>query len=133
MAVYGIGANYGRDVSSDFINQNVACIGYDEKDAPPAHDILRSIKTADLIFIKSFTPRGGLTIKAVGIVTDSHVIDIAGLGKGLSVHWQWTGKEQIGKINDRWPVRSVTIYEEHNPDVKRRIINLLLSPTQLDI
>lgn len=127
MAVFGIGANYDRDVSGDFIDRGLACIGYKEEDAPPAHDILRSIKTADLIFIKSFTPQAGLIIKAVGIVIDSRVTDVVGLGKGLPVRWEWKGEDRLGKLEDRWPVRTVTIYEEHNPEVKRRVIDLLLS------
>jgi hypothetical protein len=126
MAVIGIGATYERDVSQDFVDRGVACVGWAEEDARPAHSILRATRIGDIVFIKSFAPSIGLTIKPVGIVTDNRVHPVEGLGVGIDVRWRWTGEERVGKVEDKWPVRSVTIYEEHHPAIQGKVINLLL-------
>ncbi len=103
MAIFGIGAYYDWDVSSDFLEQGCACIGWPEKDAPPAHGILRHLRAGDIIFIKSFTPNDGLTIKAVGLVKEGKVHSFSSLGNGVLVRWVWNGEEKIGRLDDKWP------------------------------
>jgi len=128
MAIFGIGAMYDRDdVSGKFIAQGCACVGWDEKDAPPVHGILHKVRTGDVIFIKAFAPQVGLIIKAVGIVMEGKVRDIPELGKGVPVRWVWNGEERVGILDDKWPVRTVTIYEEQHPKVHTRVLDLLLS------
>ena len=122
-----LGAFYDDDVSIDFINRGCACIGHSLKAAPPAHAILRQLRSGDIIFIKSFSPNKGLTIKAVGLVKDGVPRKYGVLGIGIPVRWTWKGEDKIGKLNDKWPVRSVTIYEEHHPKVQTRIMDLLLT------
>jgi len=129
VAIFGIGAHYESDVSSEFLQHGCACVGWGENEAPPAHGILRHVRTGDIFFIKSFAPSVGLTVKAVGIVTDGMVRKYPGLGAGVPVRWVWTGEERIGKLDDKWPVRSVTIYEEYHPKVQSKIIELLLGDT----
>jgi hypothetical protein len=94
------------------------------------HNILHHIKIGDIAFIKSFNPQVGLTIKAVGIVTGrepQQVTDTDGdLGWGVSVEWVWQGEERVGLLQDRYPVRTITLYEEYNPDIQQRVIRLLL-------
>lgn len=126
MAIFGIGAHYESDVSPDFLAKRCACVGWGENEAPPAHGILRHVRTGDIIFIKSFAPCVGFTVKAVGIVTEGKVHEYPGLGTGVPVRWVWTGEERVGKLDDKWPVRSVTIYEEHHLEVQSKIIELLL-------
>jgi hypothetical protein len=127
MAIFGIGAHYGVDVSGDFLEQGCACVGWKEEEAPPAHGILGHLRTGDVIFIKSFAPHVGLTIKAVGIVLEGKVQEYPGLRMGVPVRWLWIGEDRIGKLDDKWPVRSVTIFEEHHPKVQARVLELLLS------
>ena len=134
MAIFGIGAHYSgtTDMSSRFIEQGCACVGWSEQDAPPAHGILRHLRTGDILFIKSFSPQVGLTVKAVGVVTDGRVRDFGSdFGHGVDVRWIWSGEDRIGKLEDKWPVRSVTIYEEFHPDVQKRVIQLLLDAVRL--
>lgn len=126
VAIFGIGAHYGYDVSDDFVERECACVGWSEDDAPPAHGLLRHLRTGDIVFIKSFSPKAGLTIKAVGVVTEGRVRDFEDLGAGVPVRWVWSGKEQVGKIDDKWPVRSVTIYEEFHPRVQTKVLGLLI-------
>lgn len=95
MAIFGIGAYYDRDVSRDFLEHSCACVGWPEGDDPPAHAILRHLRVGDIIFIKSFTPNEGLTIKAVGLVSDGRVRSFADLGDGVRVRWAWNGEERV--------------------------------------
>jgi hypothetical protein len=60
------------------------------------------------------------------VVSEGKVRDYDDLGAGVPVRWVWTGEERFGKLDDKWPVRSVTIYEEYHPEVQSRIIGLLL-------
>ena len=127
MAIFGIGAHYDRDVSSEFLGHGCACVGWDEADAPPAHGILRHLRTGDIIFIKSFAPNVGLLIKAVGVVTDGKVRPFGDLGSGVKVRWVRDDlDERVGKLDDKWPVRSVAIYEEFHPVVQAKVIDLLI-------
>src|SRR5688500_10365689 len=98
MAIFGVGARYEEDVTPQFLSSGVACVGWKEEDAPPAHAILRLLRTSDLVFIKSFTPSAGLYIKVVGIVTDGRVIQVPQLGVGVRVRWVWRGEVKIGKL-----------------------------------
>ena len=126
MAIFGIGAKYDeRDVYPDFVARNVACVGWDENDFPTLHSILKHIKTGDIVYIKSHPPSIGLIIKAVGIVIGQGVMQDQDLGNGIQVNWIWTGEERIGKLEDKYPVRNLTLYEEYNYDVQSRVIQLL--------
>jgi hypothetical protein len=131
MAIFGIGAHLNvGDVTAQFVTGGVACVGWTEQQAPPAHAMLRQLRIGDIIFVKANTPQGGLTIKAVGIITKAKIRKMSTLGSCVSVRWVWTGKEHIGKLNDKWPVRSVTLYEEHHPKVQAKVISLLLDHNQ---
>ena len=127
MAIYGIGAYHGESVSKKFLSQGVACVGWDPNDAPALHRILRGITVGDLIFIKSFPPNKGLSILAVGIVVDDEVRKVKGLGMGVKVDWIWRGNEFIGRKNDKYDsVRGITLYAEFNPDIQKKVMELLL-------
>jgi hypothetical protein len=128
MAIYAFGASYGgkKDVSGDFVQRGIACVGWSPKDAPTLHTILKHIKTGDVIYIKSHPPSIGLIIKAVGVAVDTKVRPYSGLGAGIGVRWVWTGKRQLGQIHGRYPVRNLTLFEEYDYDVQKEIIDLLL-------
>jgi hypothetical protein len=96
MAIYGIGAYYtDTDVSAEFVNGRVACVGWPREDAPAIHRLLEHIKTGDIIYIKAHPPGRSLTVKAVGIVEREPVEDFTGLGRGLHVRWLWSGLETL--------------------------------------
>lgn len=128
MAIYGFGALYGStDVSAAFVQHGVACVGWKKEDALPIHSIFRHLKIGDIAFIKAHPPSVGLIIKAVGIVTNDEPVHPKGLGIGIPVRWIWHGKEiRLGKFKDCYPVRNLTLYEEHNPKIQKCIIDLLL-------
>jgi len=85
------------------------------------------MKTGDVIFIKSHPPSEGLILKAVGIVTNADVRNRSNLGDGVEVHWTWKGNERLGQISDKYNVRNITLYEEFNPTVQSKVLELLLS------
>ena len=128
MAIFGLGAFYGdsEDMASNFLSEGVACIGWSRDDAAPLHSMMKHIKVGDIIYIKAHPPAQGLTIKAVGIVVDDKVFSDPDLGQAcVRVRWFWHGSEYIGKLKDRYPVRNITLYEEYNPSIQHRVIELL--------
>ena len=128
MAIYGIGASYdNKDVSSQFIRKRLACVGWNEKQAQPLHAILRHFKIGDIVYIKSHPPSIGLIIKAIGIVISDKVKIHALLGTCIPVKWLWMGEERLGKSDDKYPVRNITLYEEFSSKVQTRVLKLLLS------
>jgi len=126
MAIFGIGATYGKDdVSKNFIENNVACVGWDISEAPALHEILRCLKVGDIIYIKTAPIGQGLRVKAVGIVTDNTLKKVNNIGSCVSVKWIWNGYENIGTIDDKYNVRNNTLYEEFNNKVQEYILNLI--------
>lgn len=132
MAIFGIGAWYsGDDMTSIFLEKEVACVGWGEEYAPTLHRIMAHIKIGDIIYIKKYPPSEGLTIKAIGIVADDKVTQIPDVGEAcVKVKWAWKGDEYIGKIDDKYIVHTGTLYEEYNPDVQKKIIDLLIANIQ---
>lgn len=131
MAIFGIGAAYGghNDKTEKFINNNCACIGWAEDEAPSLHKMLSKIKISDFIYIKSMSIASKkLIVKAVGIVVDDKIEEKIDLGKGITVEWLWEGKEEIDISTEMYKnnVFNNTLYEEYLPDIQRRIIRLAL-------
>ena len=95
MAVFGVGAYFDgtRDVSPEFLEQGVACVGWSERDAPALHNLLRRIQTGDIVYIKAHPPGRELIVKGIGIVTDDVVGNHGDLGRGVRVRWIWRGNE----------------------------------------
>lgn len=135
MAIYGFGAAFGGtdDMTSDFVNADGAFVGWKPVEAPSAHAMLRQIEVGDLVFLKSFPPSAGLIVKAAGVVTDASQRLDWELGTGVTVRWVFRGdlggsqNLRLGKIGDKADfTRGGTLYREYNPDVQRRIIELVL-------
>ena len=140
MAVYGIGAMYGGtvDLTDDFINNGVACVGWSPTEAPALHAQMRCVKAGDVFFIKSYAPNVGLQIKAVGIVTDADFRQTTpSLGWGINVRWVLMpeGRIAIGPVADHADhMRRGALYEEFNPTIIKRVLDVLVpSPTAMEI
>jgi hypothetical protein len=127
MAIFGFGANYGKDgdVSGDFVKHGVACVGYEPDEAASLHTLLKHIKTGDVVYLKAYPANVGLIIKAVGVVVGNEVREYDD-GWGVSVKWVWTGDKRLGQINDKYNVRRLTLYEEHNFEIQKKVLDLLL-------
>lgn len=131
MTVWGIGAyNKEKKVSrlQEFLDNNCACIGWTEEQAPILYEVLKAVKRGDYIYIKSYYfPKKRLTIKAVGKVKDSKIttkyfqLDFS---KGIEVEWFTDFQMEYVKLEKeeaRYNVYQNTIYQEYNP----RIIDIV--------
>lgn len=87
--------------------------------------MLKSIPIGGLVAIKSYSPKTGLYIKAIGLCKSSRIISDQKLGDGREIKLLWSGNEHIGIINDHAAnMRFGSIYQEYNPDVISIILNL---------
>ena len=136
MAIYGIGCDYsGKYVGNDFYAKGVACIGYGLEDKPYLYGMIKEIDIGDIVIMKSFFQRGGkqvLRIKGVGVVTDNTLKRVRGLGHGIEVKWLKYNADGLLELEytkqefDAGVQRRTTIYKEYNPDICKRIVQLLL-------
>ena len=121
MAVFAFGADYdGRDVFNDFIKHNCVGIGWSYKDNTAGHNIIKSIKAGDIVYIKKCNMGSPITVRAVGIVTDYEIKSVPGVAKiARNVKWLCTNSFVISnpKNTDKNNVRSNSVYEEFNLDV----------------
>src|SRR5579863_5022211 len=106
MAMYGLGANYdgSRDVSRDFIENDVACIGWSYEEAPSLHHIMQSFQVGDIVYLKAHPPNIGLIVKAIGLVRDSRVFESEHGRACVRMDWIWEENETLGHIEDRYNV-----------------------------
>ena len=95
MAVFGIGAYFDEDVSSDFITEECACIGYGKSEANSLYEMLRRIKKGDIIYIKSYSITGSIVlIKAIGYVIGRNIKEFYfpnskdSMGFGRKILWK---------------------------------------------
>ncbi len=129
MAVFAFGANYGGfDVFDEFIQNNCIGIGWEYKDNTSGHNMIRSMKAGDIIYIKNCNIGSDITVRAIGIITDFECIvvpDIATIAR--NVKWLYKNSFVIPnpKNTDKNNVRSNSVYEEFNLDVIKEIIDKL--------
>jgi hypothetical protein len=135
MAIFGVGAYWdGRDKTRDFIHHNVAVIGWEAKDAPGLHQIMRHMKVGDIVYLKSSSLRNSrLIVKAIGIILDDEILEKADLqfltggNLGRNVGYLWEGNEDFPVPKDKEPVKPLTIYEAHNLIIQASILELFFS------
>jgi hypothetical protein len=123
MAIYGVGAFYDRDVSGEFINQNIVGVGWGPEDAPELQDYFQSFKVGDIVYLKAAFGGNDITVKAIGIIRDNIVIRNNNLvSTGRNVKWISTERFVIPRPQEKNNVRSNTVYEEFHPLVLNEII-----------
>jgi hypothetical protein len=124
MAIYGVGAFYGEDVSSEFIEAGIAGIGWSSTDAPDLHQFMRSLKVGDIVYIKSQRPGSDLSVKAIGLITTDEVPDLPELAKcARKVRWISTETFTVPVSPQKNNVRNNTLYEEFHPNVQMAILD----------
>lgn len=126
MAIYGIGAYFGSDVSNDFITDNYIGTGWDITCAPELFRFMQSLKVGDIVYIKSFPPSStDLIIKGIGIIKDDEIIANSVIECGRNVIWKNTKELRFPKPQEKNNVRANTMYEEFHPAVQGFIIHNL--------
>jgi hypothetical protein len=128
MAIYGVGAWYGHDVSDEFIRANVVGVGWPASDAPELQVFFKSKKVGDIVYIKAAFAGADITVKGIGIIRD-YVIRTSDdtdelVSTGRNVMWLNTDRFVIQRPpNEKNNVRSNTVYEEFHPAVQVEIID----------
>jgi len=126
MAIYGIGATYDSDDVSDvFIKEEIVGIGWEAIDAPDLHEYFKSLKTGDIVYIKSANFGSDITVKAIGIIRDNEIVlNSNNASIARNVKWVNTDKFKIQRPqHEKNNVRSNSIYAEFHPLVQREIIS----------
>ena len=126
MAIFAFGADYsGNDLFSDFISNKCVGIGWDYNDNISGHNIIKSIKAGDIVYIKKCNIGSDITVRAIGIVTDYETKSIQNVAKiARNVKWLYTTSFVIQnpKATDKNNVRSNSVYEEYNHEVISQLI-----------
>ncbi|WP_242928600.1 hypothetical protein [Pontibacter vulgaris] len=127
MAIFGVGAYYDKDVSSDFITNNLVGVGWNSTDAPELQEYFKSLKVGDIVYLKSAFGGSDITVKGIGIIKDNTILDRHSshslVQTGRSVKWLSTVKFKIKRPSEKNNVRSNTVYEEFHPEVLKEIIS----------
>jgi len=128
MAIYGIGAFQGTDVSQEFIQRSVIYIGWGCEEARELEQFLRVLRPGDIVYIKSCSPRSHyISVKAIGLVTDAQPFKIGDDCWARNVRWFDANPFLIQKPIEKNNVRYNTMYEEFHPDVQSAIFDSVLS------
>lgn len=134
MAVWGIGAYLTsippEDVVRFFLDNGVAVVGHEPSKHPRLDKLKTKIKNGDLIFIKSRHDYSKpLRIKGIGIVTDAEWSLKYGYEdkKGIKVYWvkDLSNDDYVDIPAPNKYGSTHTLYQEDNPDVIQKIVNLL--------
>lgn len=132
MAIFAIGASYNNeDVSNSFIENNIAGPGWDESEAPELHQIIKSMKVGDILYIKSANVSSAIKVKAIGIVADSTIVCDSELVEiGRNIRWIPVQEFTIEKPVEKLQIRMNTLYEEFHPEVQQAILNKVFEKIQ---
>jgi hypothetical protein len=129
MAIYAVGAYYDNDLSQDFIASNLIGVAWNGEEAPELHEYIKSLKVGDIVYIKSAFTNQDITVKAIGIIKDTKIIENHSLITiGRNIDWLVTEKFVIPRPAEKSNFRSNAIYEEFHTDVQKEIVNKIKRP-----
>ncbi|MDP2761663.1 MAG: hypothetical protein Q8O64_14955 [Sideroxyarcus sp.] len=119
-AIFGI----DESLAQGFIDKGIACYPHSPDGKADLHACVSAIRNGDIVFIKRCTPQSSLRIKAIGIVLSDYP-DESGPGDCLPVEWVWRGEKVLENLDEVLSLCGDALYEEHNIQVQREIIDLL--------
>lgn len=125
-AVFGIDAHDAEN----FLKGGFVCLDKTSQQEEAVLNTFRSIRTEDIIFIKSFTPQAGLQVKAAGIAMSGSAAE-NNAGVCIPVKWVWRGEKRIEEFDEKCSRCGDPFYEEHNITVQRELIDLMPGKLQL--
>lgn len=100
---------------------------YMRRSAVDGTDVLRALRQVfpeDIVFLKHYTPQGGLDVTAIGVVQPCHPRgghEIA----CVPVRWVWEGNCHIENPEEVNSLRSRALYEEYDIEVQRELLELM--------
>lgn len=107
-----------------FLDSGVICYPHSPDGKTDLHNIVSSIRSGDVVFIKRCTPNSSLHIKAVGVVLSDYPSE-SDKGVCLPAEWVWMGEKVMDEFDEVLSLCGNALYEEHNILVQREIIDLL--------
>lgn len=119
-AFFGIDARNARD----FIGHHAVCMPHRPDGTADLHATVSPIKKEDIVFIKHCSPQLELHISAVGVVSSDYPSE-SDAGVCLPVEWVWQGEIIPANFDEAEPLCGEALYEEHNIQVQREILDLL--------
>ena len=125
-AVFGIDAHN----AAAFLENGFICLDKTTPQEERAVSAFHTIRTEDVIFIKSFDAQAGLRIKAAGVALSDHTIE-AGAVMCIPVNWVWQGEKLIEEFDEKCSHCGDPFYEENNITVQKEIIDLMPGKLQL--
>lgn len=107
-----------------FIDRHTVCLPHAPDGKTELHYVVSPIRKEDIVFIKHCTSPSDLHIMAVGVVQSefptANSPDVC-----LPVDWVWQGEKVVESVDESLPLCVKALYEEHNIQVQREIIDLL--------
>lgn len=123
--IFGNGATFNRkDVSRDFIANNVIGVGWSEIAAPELRCFIEHMDIGDIVYIKSCNFHSNIRVKAIGRIVDDKLLINFPINKcdvvtfGRNVEWLSLEPFLINKRREKNNVRSNTLYQEFHPEVR---------------
>lgn len=110
--------------SDEFLNHGAACLDKSNKTESSLLGIFRTIRTEDVIFLKSFSPQTGISVKAIGVVLPGYPSENS-KEICMPVEWYWKGNNLIEIYGETYNHCSDYLYEEHNIWIQRQLIDLM--------
>lgn len=107
-----------------FLDRGVICYPHSPDGKRDLHNIVSSIRSGDVVFIKRCAPNSSLHIKAVGVVLSDYPSE-SDEGVCLPAEWVWLGEKAMDEFDEVLSLCGNPLYEEHNITVQREIIDLL--------
>ncbi len=115
--------------ASGFVENRMVCLPRTD-DHTELHGMVSPIRNEDVVFIKHWTPQSGLHVKAVGLVQSEFAFEEGG-AVCLPVDWVWEGEKELETFDEALALSGQALYEEHNIQIQREIIDLLPERYQL--
>lgn len=113
-----------------FFEKKIVCLPCSPDGKPDLHSTVSPIRNEDIVFIKHCKPRSTLHIKAIGVVLSDYPTE-SELGICLPVDWVWQGEKVMENFDEVLLLNGNPLYEEHNIQVQKQIINLLPEKYQM--
>jgi hypothetical protein len=113
-----------------FIENGIVCLPHLPNGRFDTHAIVSPIRRMDIVFIKYTSPESRLHIKAVGVVQSEYPTSDDS-ESCLSVDWVWQGEKVLENLDEVLALSGNAVYEEHNIQAQRELIELLPKKYQL--